>query len=437
MVGAEAALVFLQDGFEARRVHGMIAEAHDVLDQRAGRHGYRVRLVPRAHRLALVETHDTFLNQGLKDIVAQKLDLVGLSGPDVAFRFLGTYAPRELVVQFQETDLAFVSRLTEHVGIAFYFDQEGDQDRIVFTDYPGGFRVAEGGSTLHITQSSLAGGVSHFEVRSGVVPASYVVRDYNYRTPHVDLTGNHTLASGYAGGVIEFGGHFKTPTEGKSLATVRAQERQNSQLSYLGKSTAFALGAGFKTTLEGHPTLGTVDLLVVEIEHRANRSAQGKPGDAGDAGNADSGALVYQNTFRAAPGASPYRPPRITPKPRVPGLVTGIVDAGPGGTSEVAKIDDQGRYMVRFLFDPNAASGQQVSRPVRMIQNHAGENYGTHFPLKPGIEVLIAFMGGDPDRPIIVGAAPNPLTPSPVDGRSPTTHRIKTRTGIRFDLVDD
>jgi type VI secretion system secreted protein VgrG len=85
----------------------------------------------------------------------------------------------------------------------------------------------------------------------------------------------------------------------------------------------------------------------------------------------------------------------------------------------------------------NAAGGQPPSRPVRMLQNHAGENYGTHFPLKPGIEVLIAFVGGDPDRPLIVGAAPNPLTPSPVDGRTPTTHRIKTRSGIRFDMVDD
>jgi type VI secretion system secreted protein VgrG len=72
-----------------------------------------------------------------------------------------------------------------------------------------------------------------------------------------------------------------------------------------------------------------------------------------------------------------------------------------------------------------------------MLQNHAGANYGTHFPLKPGTEVLIAFVNGDPDRPVIVGAAPNPLTPSPVNSANRSTHRIKTQGGIVFDLVDE
>lgn len=430
IAGAEAAIVFVQGGVEARRIHGMIADAHDILDERAGRRSIRIRLVPRAHRLALVETHDTFLDKSLPDILQQKLDLVGLTGDDLALRLIGSYAPRELVVQYQETDLAFVSRLTEHLGIGFFFEQDESHDRLVFTDHPGGFSPAPGAETVRIVTALAGPGVVRFETRSTAVPASYVVRDYNYRTPHIDLSGEHALPSGYAGGVLEFGGHFKTPSEGRALAQVRAQERQASQRHYVGQSNVFGLGAGLRTTLEDHPTLGEVDLLVVEVEHRAELPGWNDARERELVG-------VYQNTFRATPGQVPYRPPRVTPRPRVHGLVTGIIDAGPGGSPTVAKIDDQGRYMVRFLFDPGAASGQLLSRPVRMLQNHAGEGYGTHFPLKPGIEVLVAFVGGDPDRPIIVGAAPNPLTPSPVDGRSPTTHRIKTRSGIRLDFVDD
>ena len=88
----------------------------------------------------------------------------------------------------------------------------------------------------------------------------------------------------------------------------------------------------------------------------------------------------------------------------------------PGGEiGEAAQIDVEGRYTVKFYFDAGDVSGRQKnSRPVRMIQGHSGPNYGIHFPLKPGIELLVVFVDGDPDRPMIVGSAPNPVTPSPV-----------------------
>ena len=76
------------------------------------------------------------------------------------------------------------------------------------------------------------------------------------------------------------------------------------------------------------------------------------------------------------------------------------------------------------------------SRPVRMAQHHAGENYGTHFPLRPGTEVIVGFIDGDPDRPIIVGAVPNPIKPSPVDSRNATVHRVRTASGITIDIQD-
>lgn len=97
----------------------------------------------------------------------------------------------------------------------------------------------------------------------------------------------------------------------------------------------------------------------------------------------------------------------------------------------------EGRYTVRLLFDTNPPGEQPASHRVRMLQHHVGENYGTHFPLKPGVEVLIGFVHGDPDRPVIVGAAPNPLKPTAVTSRNPAVHRTRTGSGITVDFVDE
>jgi type VI secretion system secreted protein VgrG len=143
----------------------------------------------------------------------------------------------------------------------------------------------------------------------------------------------------------------------------------------------------------------------------------------------------YTNAFRAIPADRTYRPPRVTPKPRISGLVTGIVDPGPAGPgAKYAQIDEHGRYLVRFLFDTTPPGERPVSRRVRMVQNHAGENYGTHFPLHPGVEVVVGFVDGDPDRPLIVGAVPNPMKPSPVTHAEAGLHRIRTSTGIMMEM---
>ncbi|WP_437326178.1 type VI secretion system Vgr family protein [Sorangium sp. So ce381] len=427
LTGESVAIVFEQDGVELRRVHGMIAEVHDLLANLRDYRAYRLRIVPRAFRLTLVETTEISMNKAVPDIIKQKLELVGLSGSDVELRLTGTYPPREFTVQYQETDLAFVSRLAEHAGISFFFEHQDGQDTMVFTD-GAGFKPAAGAESVHFRERGETRDVFELEARSRLVPSVYVARDYNYRQPMLDLTSEHVLSTGYAGGIVEYGGHYKTPAEGKALAQVRAEERQATQLVYAGRSSVCAIGAGGRSVLEGHPSLESLDLLFVEVEHRASQAAGGLGG--GDEPRR------YVNTFRAIPGKNTYRPPRVTKAPRIGGVVTGIVDAGPGGGGNDAQIDDQGRYMVRFLFDTGAAGGV-TSRPVRMLQNHAGANYGTHFPLKPGTEVLIAFVNGDPDRPVIVGAAPNPLTPSPVNSANRSTHRIKTQGGIVFDLVDE
>jgi type VI secretion system secreted protein VgrG len=425
LAGTDIAVVFSRDGVEVRRVHGLVAGVDDLLARFRDRRGYRLHIAPRAFRLGLVKMSEITMNTALPDLIKTKLGLVDIT--EVELNLHGSYAPREFTVQYEESDLDFISRLTEHLGISYFFHSNGGQDTIVFADNADGFETLP--EPVRYSVYGQSRDVYELEAQARLIPSMYVVRDYNYRQPLLDLTSDHSVPRAYAGGVIEFGGHYKTPTEGKALAQVRGEERQSTQLVYQGKSNVPALAAGHRFTLEDHPTLGAIELLVVEVDHLLNPPATIEEG-VGDLSQ------LYVNTFRAVLASQAYRPPRVTKKPQISGLVTGVIDAGVGGSPSYAQIDDQGRYMVRFFFD-TAAAGGVSSRPVRMIQNHAGANYGTHFPLKPGIEVLVGFVNGDPDRPVIVGAVPNPLTPSPVDGANRTTHRIKTKEGILFDLVDD
>jgi type VI secretion system secreted protein VgrG len=429
LAGAEASLVFEVEGEEVRTVRGMIAEATDMLTSEPGYRAYRVVLVPRVHRLALVELQDVFLRTSVPAVLAQKLALVGLGGQDVETRLTGAYPEREIVVEYQETDLAFVSRLAEHLGISFFFRDHDGRDQIVFTDHDAGFGTVREEGKVPFRARGDHSSVYALEETARVMPKNFAVTDYNYATPLLDVSGNHTSPLGFAGGVVEYGPNAPTPGECGKLAEIRAQERAALHNFFRGESTLLAFHAGLRVKLEGHPGLdGDKELLLVEVTHHfsqpvALHGASAEPG--------------YHNTFRAVAGGSSYRPPRVTPKPRISGVLTAVVEPRDGGVGKHADVDEHGRYTVRFHFDSMPlGERQRSSLPVRMIQPHAGTGYGMHFPLHPGVEVAIAFEDGDPDRPLIVGAVPNAVTASPVTSANSGMSRIQTATGIRITLRD-
>jgi type VI secretion system secreted protein VgrG len=428
LVGAEASLVFDVDGVVARTVHGMIVEVEDQLETEIEARTYRLLLAPRAFRLTLVETQEIFMGLSVPDIVKQKLELVGLGAGAVEMRLDETYEAREFVVEYKETDLAFVSRLTEHLGISFFFEHEDGQDKMIFTDHPGGFRPVQGHETVPFRSRGEARDVYRITHKSRLFPKRYVQQDYNYRSPRLDLTASHKHDVGFAGGVVEYGAHFKTPNEGNALARVRAEEREAQSRFYTGMSEVVAFTAGATVTIDGHPHLADDKLLLVEVEHHYARTVALQGGASSDQG--------YRCSFKAVPAAKTYRPPRVTPRPRIAGVITAVVEPDPAAdVAKYAKIDDQGRYMVRFYFD-TAPAAQRPSRPIRMIQPHAGPNYGIHFPLHPGVEVLVTFVDGDPDRPLIQGSVPNPSTPTPVAARNSLHSRIQTASGIYMVMKD-
>lgn len=423
MAGAIATLVFERGEEELRRVHGMIARVDEVIETEAETRRFRLHLVPRAFRLTLVETQEIFMDTSVPDILralAEQVDLLDAVTVDV----LGEPRKLEFVVQYKESNLAFASRLTEHHGLSYFFRQEETGDQLVFTD--GRFPALDARPSIPLRLAGDRHEIYELSVETKLIPLTYAVMDYNYRNPLLDLTASHDAPNGFAGGVAEYGTHLKTPDDAAAFAKIRVEERECQRETYVGKSDVPALSAGFNVRIEGGKR-EDVDVLLVEVEHEATLATRAHGGD--EAGH-------YHNTFRAVPSALTYRPPRVTPRPRIMGVVNGVIEQPEGVSTRYARIDKHGRYRVRFLFDTAAPGERKASRPVRMAQPSAGAGMGMHFPLRPGTEVLLAFVDGDPDRPIILSAVPNATTPSPVTATSSLKNRIKTASGVVLEIKD-
>ncbi|WP_437692061.1 type VI secretion system Vgr family protein [Sorangium sp. So ce176] len=426
LLAEPAALVFLRGDREERRIFGVISVVRDALHTETLHMAYTLTFVPRAFRLTLTETSEIFMDLSVPEVIKKKLERAGLhEGDDFELRLVSTYPPREYVVQYKETDLQFVSRLAEHLGISFFFEHRDGRDVVVFSDANSSFQPVAGDGRAHFYPRGDRIGVYRLEGTTRTVPNRYVVKDYNYRTPHVPLMAAATVSEASGGDIVEYGAHFKTPDEGERIAVIRAEELRAGRRVFEGASDVQVLGAGAKLTLEGHPR-GDIELLLVEVRHRLQQATL-------NAGTGEERA--YQNEFRAIPYATTYRPPRVTPKPKVHGVITGVIDAAEKG--QYAEVDESGRYRVRFLFDTSSAEDGKASRLIRMAQPHAGAGYGFHFPLRSGVEVILTFIDGDPDRPIIAGAVPNPQTPSTVDTKNARRNVIRTGGGNEINIDDN
>ncbi|MEC7523045.1 MAG: type VI secretion system tip protein TssI/VgrG [Myxococcota bacterium] len=423
-----ASLAFSTADEEVHRVFGLVSEIRNLADPHSARHRYEITLVPRCFAATMREYLDIFMEVSVPEIIAECLTRCGLEAGE-HFDLEGLtedYPPLEFVVQYKETDFAFISRLCEHHGIFFFVDCTQGKDVLTFGDDNSVFPESERTPELPFLPAGGAAEGLHervlqVDVRRNAMPRRYTVRDYNYRTPGVDLKASADVKADGLGEIVEYGAHFKGPNEGQRFADIRAQELLARERIWTCEGVAPALAAGQTVLLANHP-LGDVALLVTKVEQRW--------GTDGSDGGSD-----VTTVITAITSSTRYRPPRVTPKPRVGGVITGIVDAGV--QDGYADVDDQGRYRVRFMFDTAERGEGQASRLVRMAQPHAGEGYGLHFPLRPGVEVILSCVDGDPDRPIITGTVPNPSTASPVSSQNRDRNLIRTGGGNEIDISDE
>lgn len=402
---------------------------------------YRAYLVPRLWWLSITKHNQIILDKSIPEFAQMVLIDGGLTPNDFEFRLQGAYDPIEYVCQYNESHLNFLSRWLEREGIYYYFDQTEGGEKVIFTDTRLAHTDLAAGKVLTYSPPSglealrAAEVVASFHCRRSLMPEKVFLKDYNYRKPSLEMSGEATVDPKGRGTVFFYNEHIKTPEEGKRLAKIRAESILCRRELYLGEGSVPFMLPGFTFTLENHYRKDVnQSYLITDIDHEGNQTGYLLSGiTMGRSGDEDN-KIYYRNYFTAIPGSVQFRPEAKTEKPKISGAISGMIDAA--GSGQYAELDPQGRYKVIFPFDLSGRTGGKASQWVRMAQPYAGSDHGMHFPLHKGTEVIIIFTDGDPDRPTIAGAVTNPETPSPVSGDNQSKSRLVSASGNEFHMED-
>lgn len=416
---------------EVRVFHGVLS-VFDQLHQHGEYTFYQAVLVPRLWQLSLYKTNEIYLDMTIEDIIKQIMEECEIPSLDFEIKLTGSYTKWPFRCQFGETHLQFISRLMEHQGIYYYFEQGDSAEKIIFSDSSQHQKALDDPKVTYSPVSGLDTGTVFSNIHSLVcrnnrLPKNMTVKDYNYEKPSLDVKGNSVIDNKGIGEVFNYGENFDTPEEGKQLAEVRAQELSCTKERFYGEGAVFRLTTGSLFELEEHFRGDfNQEYLVVSVSHEGQMPSHL---------TGDSPIQDYHNSFTAIASSVQFRAQQNTPKPRFYGTINAVIDAEQEG--EYAELDDQGRYKVLFPFDRvTEHEGGKASHWVRMAQPYGGSREGMFFPLRKGTEVLLTFINGDPDQPVISGVVPNTANPSVIDANSQSNSRILTSSGNMIELED-
>ena len=417
--GADALLTLRRPDGVARHVHGIVWSVELTgVEQHAPR--YRARIVPRLARLGLVRRSRVFQAKSVPEIVKQVLDDAGVALRDA---LQGSHPVREYCLQYRESDLEFVSRLLEEEGIFYWFEHTEDAHTLVLADDKGGCVELAGDAVVPflVPQAGDSPEEEHlFRIAHAfrARPAKVALRDYDFERPELKVTAS-SEASGDPLGLEQYGypGGFKAPSAGTPVAKVRLEEQRFACDTFTpeGNCLRFHPGATFEVT--GHPD-GAFDrkLLLVGVVHEAvQRAAMGGTGGV---------RAEYRNAALAIDAELPYRPRRRTRRPVAYAETATVV--GPSG--EEIHVDAHGRVKIQVHWDRDGGKDDTSSCFVRLAQSWAGAAWGASFVPRIGQEVLVRFLEGDPDAPLVVGAVYNAAIPTPI-----ALPGEKTKSTVRTD----
>ena len=393
MVGAKAVLTMnAAERQEDRYLHGVIS------DFEQGAEGprlslYRAVVVPDVWRLDQKQDFRIFQEMSTPEIIEQVLGDAGIS--DFESRLQASYRKHEYRVQYRESDWAFILRLMEEEGILCYFEHEQSKHTLVFGDSPSSHTPIVGDPTIIFRPPGGAlistEHVAKFRYRQTVRPGKVTLRDYDFKRPDLDL---ESAAEGEKDGVIEvydYPGEYHEPADGSTLATRRLERWEAVRRTAHAESGCMRLATGQTFNLSEHAR-GDFNrgYMITHIDHECTQPV----GDHSDI------KMKYANRFVCMPDDLPYRPPHRTPKPKIYGVQTAIV-VGPAG--EEIYPDEHGRVKVQFHWDREGKNDENSSCWIRVSQVWAGAGWGAMQIPRIGQEVVVDFLEGDPDRPLIVG----------------------------------
>ena len=441
VVNKQATLFILRDG-EYFPYSGIIAE-FKYLGTSTDKSEYHVHLVPRINLLKYNLQTRVFQKMTYPEIIEKVFEDVGLSDY-YTLDVQGTYPQREYIVQYQESDLNFISRLMEDVGIWYFFrelpllqeDIDGvNREELIMTDKVASFEHISGESALVYrygdgmhdhTDDIKAESVSKISFEERIVPVNVTMKNYNYRTPEVNITSQKSIVDGVIGDVYRYGEEFVDSDGAQNAASIESDRHTTEKIKVTGMSDCSGFKAGFRFELSEHERAECNDTyLIKSVSH------EGSHGTA----SSGSGGPSYNNNFLAIPSVviEHYRPIRLAKQPKINGIITATIEAS---GSDYASIDDMARYKVRMPFDLSGNDNYDASKYVRLAQPYSGSNYGIHFPSHEGTEMVMACIDGNPNRPVGIGTVPNANTLSPVVSNNKAQSIIRT-AGDNEIVMDD
>lgn len=390
---------------------------------------YQFTIHPKIWLLKLVRDCRVFQNQTPLQIIETILTEQGITD----YRFSCVEAgqvQREYCVQFNETDFDFICRLMEEEGIFYYFEHQDSLHTFVLGDKVSTLQPCLGAEQLQMadvtSHTPWLNTVVTCEPKQRMVSQSYTLMDFNMTNAGTPLKstvqGDQSDQShkgeqySYPGGMDQDEKTTQSLLEQITRLRLEAVEALNKHV--VGTSTSPFLGPGYTMQLQGHPRSDVNQVYVMrEIVHEIRTQEH------------DSATLqLYQNTFEGFEKSLAYRPQQDTPQPQMPSVQTATV-TGPEG--EEIWTDDYGRIKVQFHWDRQGNNDENSSCWLRVAQGWGGNDWGVLFTPRVGMEVLVTFLDGDPDRPLVTGCVYNSLHRPPYLPERVTNQMIPTMSGLK------
>jgi type VI secretion system secreted protein VgrG len=406
IVGKEVTLEVELDSGEYRHWTGCISQFAKG-DSFEGWTRYQAEMVPWLWFFTRNTDSRIFQQKGAPDILREIFDEFRFR--NYQLKLTGDYPPVEYCVQYQESTFEFVARLMEREGLYYYIKHEDQVHHLIVADNPDAHPPARGDAVRYhraerTEEDDTVSELRHQrELRTGRV----VLRDYNFETPETDLeVSTDTVAqigNNQSFENFEFPGGYPDRAKGERYARLIMEAEETLHETFFGEGNVRDLSPGYTFKLKDHP-VGTYnqEYLVCSVEHDGRNNFQDRRAQGS----------TYANRFTCIPKKVPYRPARVTRKPVMKGLQSAVV-VGPKG--EEIYTDKYGRVKVQFHWDRRGKRDEKSSCWMRVAQAWAGKGWGSITIPRIGQEVLVDFLEGDPDQPIIVGSVYNAVQRVPYE----------------------
>jgi len=388
---------------------------------------YYAEISPWLWQLTLTRDSKIFQNMKITEIIPDVFKSFGFS--DYKDNITGAFEKREYCVQYQETAFDFVSRLMEEAGIFYYFEHTQKAHTLIMANDKATHETCPGVATASMSDAEPEGGDDDLIKKCALVQqltsTGYAIDDFNFETPATDLV---TSVKGKTKGklrIYKYPGGFAKTADGDKIAKKRIESYELPGELIRGEGYCKGFIAGYKFNLKEHVRKKLNSSYVLRwVSITANQD-------------------IYTNNFEAFPETVPFSPRQNIKKPKIYGTQTAIVV---GKSGEEIWPDNLGRVKVQFHWDQEGANDEKSSCWIRVAQVWAGKNWGTLFIPRLGAEVIVSFLEGDPDYPIIIGTVYNATQTLPYElpgeKNKSTIQTRSTKDGkagneIRFDDTID